>query len=1796
MGKKNAKTEEKKVRAADFSNFQTSDSRPTGLHQIFASFNSTSRTETNQSSKSESSTTTRGSRSQEEGISDTSESQADILALLNKLTKKDSVTKLKALEMFNELAEVTPESVLEEYIVDIIHLFKKSAVVEPVKKIRMEFGNLLCKVSSKLKRKLQQYLESFITHWWVAMHDESREIAEVYVEAFRNLFTTTMSKEEFELKRLKILNFYFTQMAEDYIKFVNKDLDSYGKDWLDTFGKSSQSSASIADMHNRLFCSVLHSLMNLFVYARVHREEVSFDLDRLAQEHFVTRVTSISKMSFKKRLSCVLMLVEMVKVLPKESQGLLEQLIEHAVESLKAETEPALIYHNVRLICACTRENSSALRKYLPNYHDLVVSLLKNFNGEYGNKVDLYTLFPSLYMYIDPEYFEQYKKSFEDMLSFLADLMTKEVLSLRRNAYAFDLVSFRTLGTRMLCCFYKLLLLSKKKSPGLITLPLEKLAPVKENSRDFLWNYPAVMTEYVTESSLLGDATFEATMERLLSYAEESTVLVASILDSLLAKHAPEVTRACPGLEKAYEELMKKVTQKLPHCLEQHLSHQADLTLDIEQLVQLLKKNSLTLPHSIPLLLFNSHPQSDFMDDYKLLLQVYKSLKGSPLGDWREAEELDGRLLLFYAAVEMEHDEKVAEQVLTRQFDLEDTCTSFLVNEFLNGCTGPRYSNELVGFAERHISLDLFHKLLGQVDHRQLTRENRRAYETMLITYQLYENKHVEFEGEYDKTLAESVLTSYLWLFLRTRHCDYVRFTKYVLEEFASTRKAGVGCASNGSVNARISTSDRVNAAHTNSTLENRKDTSTVNGDSLMSEERLARLDSLPTTAHTEFESTAKDLGSLLGSLFEADFVVEVLNRTIRLIKSVKPKTLHKRCYYLVVNVYMKSEETKGNGSSIDADRFLDMFVKALVGSGLEHCATAHADFITITTKYRLDDTEVSRRFLENMVSHFMEERYKTVKKLENSVKIFKYFYKAVRMSLPKTAELVSFVKTWFDRNLASPHFLAAIYEAEDASEDIVRLEINIFKLLMSNIQNKSETSEPERCDCYTFLNSMTLSTQLIANYNAARSTQKIEGEKLAKLFTKGAKGGENQDPSPHKGQREDKSDQTAEEESSTKAEKEELRRTVANTLKLFFRIKLDSKLESSWAYLSIYRFISLFPEEITAEIKNDSNTLNSQCLKHLYSSLGVHGVSTKLFTAVIKYTLEQGLGSTLRLGTELELERAFEHQSGEESEVTRNLESLAVRNEKEAATVAYWLPLCIKYGQGCQDLDDGESVAEFSDAVCSLLQHIHQMQPPSHYVNRYVAQLWECRPLYPKISESGVFCNFPNREYVVMISSFPKGDFFEDLSGCKVDAYRLLYTFNNYSNRDEDAKEEEAEEKGDSESKEGDSEFESPGESEEEKAGLSEEEASEVEEGSPGSSVNMEDVRNGYDLMKLYFSLIIGPYLTRRIMTTHENLETSNLQEIERCLMAWLTVFNMHAKYKALGNLNCANALVKLLTEKPHDLGEYINEAFQENLGEALQETGEYEDMSHVYAAEFGLGDLYAEEYFEREYCRNSPLDIFLRLLIQCLEKMLIKDEEFCETVKMLYYKAAKIFPTQVSEMWNNCKNSYVKKNIKKFTKHEVTQKLIKHELESLKNMTNDLTVYHDVTKKEVTAKLFVKNEINAKITIKVPSAFPLEPLTFMSNDSKKNHKWVMYSHSEANRSGIAQGLLLWYNNVVKYYQGIDECPICYSIVHAQFQSIPTKACKVCKYKFHKECLFKWFRNAAKAKCPLCQSQVSFL
>lgn len=53
-----------------------------------------------------------------------------------------------------------------------------------------------------------------------------------------------------------------------------------------------------------------------------------------------------------------------------------------------------------------------------------------------------------------------------------------------------------------------------------------------------------------------------------------------------------------------------------------------------------------------------------------------------------------------------------------------------------------------------------------------------------------------------------------------------------------------------------------------------------------------------------------------------------------------------------------------------------------------------------------------------------------------------------------------------------------------------------------------------------------------------------------------------------------------------------------------------------------------------------------------------------------------------------------------------------------------------------------------------------------------------------------------------------------------------------------------------------------------------------------------------------------------------------------------------------------------------------------------------------------------------------------------------------------------------------------------------------------------------------------------------------------------------------------IMEGLALWKNNVDKRFEGVEDCMICFSVIHGSNYSLPKKACRTCKKKFHSACL----------------------
>ncbi|KAL6501147.1 hypothetical protein OROHE_025077 [Orobanche hederae] len=170
----------------------------------------------------------------------------------------------------------------------------------------------------------------------------------------------------------------------------------------------------------------------------------------------------------------------------------------------------------------------------------------------------------------------------------------------------------------------------------------------------------------------------------------------------------------------------------------------------------------------------------------------------------------------------------------------------------------------------------------------------------------------------------------------------------------------------------------------------------------------------------------------------------------------------------------------------------------------------------------------------------------------------------------------------------------------------------------------------------------------------------------------------------------------------------------------------------------------------------------------------------------------------------------------------------------------------------------------------------------------------------------------------------------------------------------------------------------------------------------------------------------------------------------------------------------------------------------------------------------------------------------------------------------------------------------------IESFTKAWCSPTLISNELSQVKKYSfadDNFSISVRKSANEVVAT-YTKDETGMDLVIRLPPCYPLRPVDVDCSRSLgisevKSKKWLLSLMSFVrNQNGaLAEAIRIWKSNFDKEFEGIEECPICYSIIHTVNHSLPRLACKTCKHKFHSACLYKWFSSSHKSTCPLCQS-----
>lgn len=141
------------------------------------------------------------------------------------------------------------------------------------------------------------------------------------------------------------------------------------------------------------------------------------------------------------------------------------------------------------------------------------------------------------------------------------------------------------------------------------------------------------------------------------------------------------------------------------------------------------------------------------------------------------------------------------------------------------------------------------------------------------------------------------------------------------------------------------------------------------------------------------------------------------------------------------------------------------------------------------------------------------------------------------------------------------------------------------------------------------------------------------------------------------------------------------------------------------------------------------------------------------------------------------------------------------------------------------------------------------------------------------------------------------------------------------------------------------------------------------------------------------------------------------------------------------------------------------------------------------------------------------------------------------------------------------------------------------------------ELHAHGSVAGRDVRAT-YTFSDVTLEIGMQIPDVFPLRTaeVEARSHVGMSEARWRktllgMTTLLQARDGSLAEAVELWRRNLDKSFQGMEECPICYSILHLSTAATPRMQCRTCKKLFHSDCLCKWFTKSNSSACPLCRS-----
>ena len=207
---------------------------------------------------------------------------------------------------------------------------------------------------------------------------------------------------------------------------------------------------------------------------------------------------------------------------------------------------------------------------------------------------------------------------------------------------------------------------------------------------------------------------------------------------------------------------------------------------------------------------------------------------------------------------------------------------------------------------------------------------------------------------------------------------------------------------------------------------------------------------------------------------------------------------------------------------------------------------------------------------------------------------------------------------------------------------------------------------------------------------------------------------------------------------------------------------------------------------------------------------------------------------------------------------------------------------------------------------------------------------------------------------------------------------------------------------------------------------------------------------------------------------------------------------------------------------------------------------------------------------------------------------------EDLLEFGATLFVDTLKLVPKPVRSWWRDAPREGAD-DIHAFVRKHVSPVLIEsalEEVESMESSTSSLKVKVSSGLRRVSA-VYSVDEVDVELVLTVPESYPLVPVEIESGSAHKAvsksqwRRWILSLRVmlETKLASLRQVIEHWHKCMDSEFEGVEECAICYYVIHFESYEIPSMECSTCHNKFHPPCLLGWFDTSQASTCPLCRS-----